>query len=49
MLGIIEGNWKMLNEYAKQRTISLEENMRYLPILFCMKKWSDSLKECDRG
>ena len=39
----------MLNEYAKQRTISLEENMRYLPILFCMKKWSDSLKECDRG
>lgn len=49
MLGIIEGNFKMLNEYAKQRTIALEENMRYLPILFCMKKWSDSLKECDRG
>ncbi len=48
MLGIIEGNFKMLNEYAKQRTIALEENMKYLPILFCMKKGSDSLKECDR-
>ncbi|MCI7812739.1 MAG: response regulator [Lachnospiraceae bacterium] len=49
MLGIVEGDWKRLNEYAKQKTISLEENMEYLPILFCIKKYPESLKECDRG
>lgn len=49
MLGIVEGDWNLLNEYAKHRMFSLQEDMDYLPILFCMKKWPDSLKECDRG
>ncbi len=49
ILGVIKGNWNLLNEYAKQRMISLTENKTYLPILFCMKRWPDSLRECDRG
>ncbi len=49
MLGVIRGSWNLLSEYARQRMISLSENARYLPILFCMKRWPLSFRQCDRG